>query len=93
MLKLRSYRLKLLDLVVLKEDLPDRGLRRGNIGTIVEIFDDQAYEVEFVEQRILKTVLSYGILNRSFLPLEHGQSVRIWSPWTPRYGVLALDDL
>jgi len=55
MLKLRSYRLKLLDLVVLKEDLPDRGLRRGNIGTIVEIFDDQAYEVEFVEPAILNS--------------------------------------
>lgn len=40
--------LALLDTVVLTRDLPDSGLRSGDVGAIVEVYDDDAYEVEFV---------------------------------------------
>ena len=38
----------LLDTVVLARDLPERGLRAGDVGAIVEIYDSDAFEVEFV---------------------------------------------
>lgn len=43
--------MKLFDLVVLTENLPEQGLERGRLGTIVEVFDEptRAYEVEFVD--------------------------------------------
>lgn len=38
-----------LDRVVLDVDLPDHGLQRGQVGTIVEILDDGVYKVEFAD--------------------------------------------
>ena len=35
------------DVVVLTEDLPATGLRRGDVGTVVHVHDRSAYEVEF----------------------------------------------
>ena len=39
--------LKLLDVVVLAEDLPQRGLHRGQVGTVVETLAPNVFEVEF----------------------------------------------
>ena len=39
---------ELLDVVVLDRDLPERGLRRGDLGTVVEIYAPDGLEVEFV---------------------------------------------
>lgn len=39
--------LKLLDVVTLTEDLPEQHLRRGQVGTIVELLDRDVFEVEF----------------------------------------------
>ena len=36
-----------LDLVALTEDLPERGLQRGQVGTVVEELAPGIYEVEF----------------------------------------------
>jgi hypothetical protein len=38
---------KLLDVVALLEDVDSEGLRRGEVGTIVEQWDEGAFEVEF----------------------------------------------
>ena len=38
----------LLDTVVLEEDLPEHGLRAGDIGAVVELYDSTGVEVEFV---------------------------------------------
>ncbi len=38
---------KLLDVVALMEDLNSEGLRRGEVGTIVERWNAGAFEVEF----------------------------------------------
>lgn len=37
-----------LDTVVLEIDLPDRGLRKGDIGAVVERYEPDGAEVEFV---------------------------------------------
>jgi hypothetical protein len=37
----------LLDVVALTEDLPERGLSRGQVGTVVEELDPDIFEVEF----------------------------------------------
>lgn len=37
-----------LDVVVLKTDQPEHGLKRGDLGAIVDIYSPDAIEVEFV---------------------------------------------
>lgn len=37
-----------LDTVVLKTDLPEHGLKRGDVGAVVEVYGADAVEVEFV---------------------------------------------
>ncbi|TRU87152.1 MAG: DUF4926 domain-containing protein [Microcystis novacekii Mn_MB_F_20050700_S1] len=39
--------MKLLDVVALLEDLPQLGLYRGQVGTIVEVYEPNVFEVEF----------------------------------------------
>jgi hypothetical protein len=39
--------INLLDVVALTENLPERGLRRGQVGTVVEELAPQVFEVEF----------------------------------------------
>lgn len=41
--------IELLDTVALAEDLPARGLHRGEVGTVVEVLDRDVYEVEFCD--------------------------------------------
>jgi len=41
-------RYRILDTVVLNRDLPDHGLRRGDLGAIVEVYEPDGLEVEFV---------------------------------------------
>jgi hypothetical protein len=37
-----------LDTVVLERDLPEHGLRRGDLGAVVEVYEPDGLEVEFV---------------------------------------------
>jgi len=41
-------KLSLLDTVVLKRDLPEHGLRAGDVGAVVELYGPDGIEVEFV---------------------------------------------
>ena len=41
-------RFKVLDTVVLATDLPEHGLRQGDLGAVVEVYEPDALEVEFV---------------------------------------------
>jgi hypothetical protein len=43
--------IQLLDVVALTEDLPEQKLRRGQVGTIVEVLAPGVYEVEFVDNK------------------------------------------
>ena len=40
--------IKILDTVVLEKDIPENGLRRGDIGAVVEVYEPDGVEVEFV---------------------------------------------
>jgi hypothetical protein len=40
----------LLDVVAITTDLPESGLVRGQVGTVVEVLDSEAYEVEFSDE-------------------------------------------
>ena len=42
--------LELLTTVALLEDVPAEGLRRGQVGTIVELLEANVYEVEFIDE-------------------------------------------
>jgi len=39
---------RVLDTIVLDRDLPDHGLRKGDLGTVVEVYEPDGLEVEFV---------------------------------------------
>jgi hypothetical protein len=41
--------IKLFDVVALTEDLPERKLRRGQVGTLVESLAPDVFEVEFTD--------------------------------------------
>ena len=43
----RRRHIKLLDTVALLDDLPGRNLKRGEVGTVVEILAPNVFEVEF----------------------------------------------
>ena len=41
-------RFKILDTVVLATDLPEHGLRQGDLGAVVQVYEPDGVEVEFV---------------------------------------------
>jgi hypothetical protein len=63
----------LLDVVALTEDIPDHGLRRGQVGTIVEILGPDVFEVEFADNE--GQTYATLALNAKQLLVLHYQSV------------------
>jgi hypothetical protein len=47
--KMSRMKPKLLDVVALTDDLPERGLSRGQVGTLVEQLGTETFEVEFCD--------------------------------------------
>jgi hypothetical protein len=41
-------RYQVLDTIVLDRDLPERGLQKGDLGSVVEVYEPDGLEVEFV---------------------------------------------
>lgn len=67
---------KLFDVVALIHDLPEENLYSGQVGTIVEVYNDgEAFEVEFVD----KDGHTYGLLTLTpeQLMLLHYEPVKI----------------
>lgn len=46
---MRKNRINLLDTVALLQDLPERNLDRGEVGTVVELLAPDVFEVEFCD--------------------------------------------
>ncbi len=64
--------IKLLDIVALTDDLPEYNLRRGQVGTVVEILaDGKAFEVEFSSDREGRTYESVRLQPDPILILYH----------------------
>jgi hypothetical protein len=53
-----SDNIELLHAVALTEDVPERGLRRGQVGTVVELLAPEVYEVELATTRVEPTLCS-----------------------------------
>jgi hypothetical protein len=60
----------LLDVVALEEDLPDRGLRRGQVGTVVERLAEGVFEVEFCDDQG-RTYASMALRASQLIPLYY----------------------
>ena len=70
--------MKLLDVVALLEDLPQLGLYRGQVGTIVEEYEPGVFEIEFSDT----TGCAYAIetLTENQLMLLHYRSLTDKTP-------------
>ena len=44
----RTMRYRTLDVVVLDRELPDRSLRKGDLGAVVDVYEPDGLEVEFI---------------------------------------------
>ena len=62
--------LELLSVVALMHDLPQAGLVRGQVGTIVEVLSPDAFEVEFSDDAG-RTYASLAVNARNLLRLHH----------------------
>jgi hypothetical protein len=58
--------MKLLDTVALLNDLPTVGLSKGQVGTIIEVYEPDVFEVEFCDMQghtyALKTLAANELL-------------------------------
>ena len=61
---------RLLDVVALTVDLSDRGLVRGQVGTVVELLDGDAFEVEFSDDDG-RTYATLALRPHQFMILHH----------------------
>ncbi|MFO1187850.1 MAG: DUF4926 domain-containing protein [Alphaproteobacteria bacterium] len=64
---------KLLDVVALLRDLPNSGLHRGQVGTVVEAADGDAVLVEFADAEG-RTVALPQVPGADLLVLDYGQA-------------------
>ncbi|MCC3411769.1 MULTISPECIES: DUF4926 domain-containing protein [unclassified Microcoleus] len=51
-----NFIIKLLDVVALLEDLPEHGLYRGQVGTVVDEYDAEFVEVEWEHLIFVKSI-------------------------------------
>jgi hypothetical protein len=61
---------KLLDVVALLEDKPDEGLAAGQVGTVVEVFAPDVFEVEFLDANG-RTIAVTEFKREELLVLKH----------------------
>jgi hypothetical protein len=72
-----SKNISLLDTVALSEDLPQRSLKRGEVGTVVEILAPDTYEVEFCDDEG-KTYAMFALRADQLMVLHNqGEALRI----------------
>ena len=73
----RKKSIRLLDCVALVADLPGRKLKRGEVGTVVEILASGIYEVEFCDDEG-QTYAELALRSDQLVPLHNrGEALRI----------------
>ena len=65
-----SASMNLLDVVALTEDLPDQGLYRGQVGTVVEDLAPYVFEIEFSDDAG-RTYATLGLRAGQLMLLHH----------------------
>lgn len=72
-----KQKIELLDTVALAEDLPERDLKQGEVGTVVEILAPEVYEVEFSDDDG-QTYAEFALRNDQLILLHNqGRGLRI----------------
>ena len=71
-------RYKVLDTVVLDRDLPQHGLRSGDLGAVVQVYDPDGLEVEFVTASG-KTQALVTLNVRDVRPVQHTDLIPVRS--------------
>lgn len=65
--------MKLLDVVALTENLPGLNLHKGQVGTIIEVYEPDVFEVEFVDLQgktyALETLMVNQLMQLHYQPL------------------------
>jgi uncharacterized protein DUF4926 len=62
--------INVLDVVALLVDMPEQGLVRGQVGTVVERLDDGAFEVEFSDDQG-RTYAELALSSDAIMVLHH----------------------
>lgn len=65
-----SIEITLLDVVALVEDMPEHGLVRGHVGTVVEVLAPGVFEVEFSDEEG-RAYASVSARAGQLMPLRH----------------------
>jgi hypothetical protein len=74
---MKNRKLKLLETVALLQDIPSRKLKRGEVGTVVEILKPDVYEVEFCDDEG-QTYAELALLGVKIIPLHNqGYPLRV----------------
>lgn len=66
--------MKLLDVVALTENLPELALHKGQVGTIIEVYEPTVFEVEFVDLKgkayAVETLNASQLMQLYYVPLS-----------------------
>ena len=62
--------IQLLDVVALTEDIADRNLNRGQVGTVVEWLDEGVFEIEFSDDQG-RTYATLAVPEKKLMVLYH----------------------
>jgi len=62
--------LKILDVVAVLNNLPDKRLSKGQFGTIVEQLDENVFEVEFIDNKTGETITLETIDSKDLILLH-----------------------
>ncbi len=74
---MKTRAIHLLETVALRENIPTRKLRAGEVGTVVEILDIGVYEVEFCDEAG-QTYAQFALRADQIMPLHsQGKSFRM----------------
>ena len=69
-----NQKIKLLDVVALLKDMPEKKLKKGQVGTVVEKLDEHVFEIEFSD-KTGKALAILPILEKDLLLLKYGMEV------------------
>jgi len=74
---MNERKIELLDTVALAEDIPQRKLQQGEVGTVVELLGTDVYEVEFSDDQG-ETYAEFALRKNQLIPLHNqGKGWRI----------------
>lgn len=72
-----KQKIELLDTVALSHDIPERNLKQGEVGVVVELLEPDAFEVEFSDDQG-ETYAEFALRNDQLIVLHNqGKGFRI----------------